>query len=183
MKKSRLSYGKFLSLVLRHKPETIGIILDSGGWVDIDSLLAGCRRKGLDLDRVKLLQVVEEDDKQRFQISPDGLKIRACQGHTIAVDLELEPAVPPEKLFHGTTERFLPSILKRGLVKGRRLHVHLSPDTATAEKVGSRRGPAVILEIRSGQMHRDGFRFYLSANGIWLTDCVPPRYLDPFNRR
>jgi putative RNA 2'-phosphotransferase len=99
MKKTRLSYGKFLSLVLRHKPETIRITLYSQGWADIDGLLAGCRRNGLELDREKLLQIVEADDKQRFQISPDGDKIRACQGHTIPVDLELEPTVPPEKLF------------------------------------------------------------------------------------
>ena len=177
MKKSRLSYGKFLSLVLRHKPETIGITLDPQGWADIDGLLAGCRKKGLDLDRLKLLRIVEADEKQRFQISPDGLKVRACQGHTIAVDLEMDPAVPPEKLNHGTTERFLPSILKRGLVKGRRLQVHLSPDLDTARKVGSRSGPAFILEIRSGEMYRDGFRFYQAANGVWLTDHVPAQYL------
>ncbi len=177
MKKSRLSYGKFLSLVLRHKPETIGLNLDPQGWADIESLLSGCRKKGLELDRVKLLRIVEADDKQRFQFSPDGLKVRACQGHTIPVDLELEPTVPPDRLYHGTTERFLPSILKRGLVKGRRLYVHLSPDTETARKVGSRRGPASILEVRSGEMHQNGYRFYLSANGVWLTDHVPAQYL------
>ena len=177
MKKSRLSYGKFLSLVLRHKPETIGLNLDPQGWADIESLLSGCRKKGLELDRVKLLRIVEADDKQRFQFSPDGLKVRASQGHTIPVDLELEPTVPPDRLYHGATERFLPSILKRGLVKGRRLYVHLSPDMDTARKVGSRRGPVSILEVRSGEMHQNGCRFYQAANGVWLTDHVPAQYL------
>jgi len=173
----RKTYGKFLSLVLRHKPETIGLNLDPHGWADIESLLSGCRKKGLELDRVKLLRIVEADDKQRFQISPDGLKIRACQGHSVPVDLELEPTIPPDKLYHGTTERFLPSILKRGLVKGRRIYVHLSPDTDTARKVGSRRGPTSILEVRSGEMHQNAYRFYQAANGVWLTEHVPAQYL------
>jgi putative RNA 2'-phosphotransferase len=173
----RKTYGKFLSLVLRHKPETIGLNLDPQGWADIESLLSGCRKNGLELDRGKLLRIVEADDKQRFQLSPNGLKIRACQGHTIPVDLELEPTVPPDRLYHGTTERFLPSILKWGLVKGGRLYVHLSQDIETALNVGSRRGPAAILKIRSADMHQKGFRFYPSANGVWLTDHVPPQYL------
>jgi putative RNA 2'-phosphotransferase len=173
----RKTYGKFLSLILRHKPETIGLNLDPQGWADIESLLSGCRKKGLELDRVKLLRIVGADDKQRFQVSPNGLKIRACQGHTIPVDLELEPTVPPDRLYHGTTERFLPSILKRGLVKGRRLYVHLSPDTETARKVGSRRGPVSILEVLSGEMHQNGYRFYQAANGVWLTNHVPAQYL------
>jgi putative RNA 2'-phosphotransferase len=177
MKKSRLSYGKFLSLVLRHKPETIGITLDPQGWANVNKLLEGCRKRNLKLDRETLIRIVEADDKQRFQLSPDGLKIRACQGHTILVDLEQEPTVPPDKLYHGTTERFLPSILKRGLVKGRRLYVHLSPDMDTARKVGSRRGPVSILEVRSGEMHQNGYRFYQAANGVWLTDHVPAQYL------
>jgi putative RNA 2'-phosphotransferase len=177
MKNSWLSYGKFLSLVLRHKPATIGLILNPQGWADIDSLLSGCRKKGLELDRETLERIVEADDKQRFQFSLDGLNVRACQGHTIPVDLDLEPIVPPDRLYHGTTERFLPSILKRGLVKGRRHHVHLSLDIEAGLKVGSRRGPASVLEIRSGEMHRSGLRFYLSANGVWLTDHVPPQYL------
>jgi putative RNA 2'-phosphotransferase len=179
MKKTRLSYGKFLSLVLRHKPETIGITLGPQGWVNVNKLLEGCRKRNLTLDRDTLIRVVEADDKQRFQISPDGLKVRACQGHTIAVDLELSPAVPPVKLFHGTTERFLPSILKRGLVKGRRLYVHLTPDTETARKVGSRRGPVSILEVRTKEMHQNGFRFYQAVNGVWLTERVPAQYLRP----
>ena len=173
----RKTYGKFLSLVLRHKPETIGLNLDPQGWADIESLLSGCHKKRLELDREKLLRIVEADDKQRFQLSPNGLKIRACQGHTIPVDLELEPTVPPDRLYHGTTERFLPSILKRGLVKGRRLYVHLSPDMDTARKVGSRRGPVSILEVRSGEMHQNGCRFYQAPNGVWLTDHVPAQYL------
>ena len=177
MKKYRLSYGKFLSLVLRHKPETIGLILDPQGWADIDSLLSGCRKKGLELDRKTLERITEADDKQRFQFSTDGLKLRACQGHSVPVDLEFEPMVPPDKLYHGTTERFLASILKKGLVKGRRLYVHLSQDVETARKVGSRRGPASILEIRSRDMHHSGLRFYLTANGVWLTDHVPAQYL------
>jgi putative RNA 2'-phosphotransferase len=177
MKQSRLSYGKFLSLVLRHKPETIGLILDPQGWADVNRLLDGSRKRNLKLDRETLIRIVEADDKQRFQFSLDGLNVRACQGHTIPVDLKLDPIAPPDRLYHGTTERFLPSILKRGLVKGRRLYVHLSPDKETARKVGSRRGPVSILEIRSGEMHQNGFRFYLSANGVWLTDHVPAQYL------
>lgn len=179
MKKTRLSHGKFFSLVLRHKPETIGLILDPQGWANVNNLLEGCRKSNLKFDRETLIRIVEADDKQRFQFSLDGLNVRACQGHTIPVDLDLEPIVPPDRLYHGTTERFLPSILKRGLVKGRRLYVHLSPDTDTARKVGSRRGPASILEVLSGEMHQNGFRFYQAANGVWLTDHVPAQYLRP----
>ena len=130
-----------------------------------------------ELDRLTLFQIMEADDKQRFQFSPNGLKIRACQGHTIPVDLKLDPIAPPDRLYHGTTERFLPSILKRGLVKGRRLYVHLSPDTETARKVGSRRGPVSILEVLSGEMNQNGCRFYQAANGVWLTNHVPAQYL------
>ncbi len=183
MKKPRRSHSKFLSLVLRHKPETVGVALDPQGWTDIESLLAGYRKKGLELDRETLIRIVEANDKQRFQFSSDRLMIRACQGHTIPVDLELEATVPPHRLYHGTTERFLPSILKRGLEKGRRNYVHLSPDTDTARKVGSRRGPASILEIRSEDMHQDGFRFYQAANGVWLTDHVPAPYIQPLLTR
>ena len=134
-------------------------------------------QEGLELDRVKLFRIVEADDKQRFQFSLDGLKVRACQGHTIHVDLELEQTGPPDRLYHGTTERFLPSILKRGLVKGDASMYIFHWIRTPPGKSGSRRGPATILEVRSGEMHRDGLRFYQAANGVWLTDHVPPQYL------
>lgn len=177
MQKKIIRLSKFLSLVLRHQPQVAGLSLDPGGWARVDELLAGARRAGLPLDEATLRQVVEQNDKQRFAFSADGLKIRASQGHSIPVDLGLEPLTPPELLYHGTATRFLDHIRRQGLVPGNRNHVHLSPDEHTATKVGQRHGRPVVLTVQAGHMHQDGHRFYLSANGVWLANHVPVEYL------
>lgn len=168
--------SKFMSLVLRHNPQKIGITLDSAGWVGVDEFLAACNKHRHALTRDELESIVRNCDKQRFAFSEDGLRIRANQGHSVEVELDYKPTAPPEILYHGTVERFLPSIKAKGLVKGNRHHVHLSADVKTAEIVGNRRGKAIVLEVLSGHMHGDGFIFFLSANGVWLTDAVPPQY-------
>jgi putative RNA 2'-phosphotransferase len=169
--------SKFLSLVLRHQPEKIGITLDSAGWVDVRELLEALARHGSPLGEAELRHVVETSDKKRFAFSEDGLRIRASQGHSVDVELGYEPATPPDVLYHGTVSRFLPSIRAGGLDKGKRHHVHLSRDVETATKVGDRRGEAIVLTIDAAGMARDGLVFYVSANGVWLTDQVPPKYI------
>src|SRR5215212_1324471 len=169
--------SKFLSLVLWHEPGLIGISLDSAGWVSVDELLLACGAHGRALGLEELRAVVEGNDKRRFSFSEDGSRIRANQGHSVPVALGYSTAEPPEILYHGTVEKFLPSIMKEGLKKGARHHVHLSPDVETASKVGGRRGRPVVLGVESGRMHRDGQEFFLSANGVWLTERVPPEYL------
>ena len=169
--------SKFLSLVLRHRPESIGIDLDAQGWTPIEALIAKAHRQGTEISESELRQVVAESDKQRFAVSEDGMRIRANQGHSVPVDLALNLQTPPAVLYHGTVARFLESIRRQGLIQGQRHHVHLSPDRDTAVKVGSRRGKAVVLEIDSQQMHKGGSVFYLSQNGVWLTDCVPAGYI------
>ena len=151
MQKTVEHYGKFLALVLRHKPGVIGLEIDREGWVEVENLIARCRKKGIDLDRETLNRVVETDEKGRYPFSPEGDKIRACQGHSLPVDLGLKPVSPPKYLYHGTTMRVLSSILKRGLVKGTRQYVHLSWDRKTAEIVGCRRGPGMVLKILAGK--------------------------------
>ena len=172
---TRLS--KFLSLVLRHAPERAGVVLDAAGWAEVDALIAGARRAGVALDRARLERVVRDNDKQRFAFSPDGRRIRASQGHSVAVDLGLTPEAPPETLYHGTAARHLDAIRREGLRPGRRTHVHLSADAATAASVGRRHGRPVVLGVAAGAMHRAGHAFVRSANGVWLTDAVPPEYL------
>ena len=169
--------SKFLSLVLRHRPEAIGVTLDENGWVDVDVLLEACREKGQGMTREELAETVRTNDKQRFAFSPDGLRIRANQGHSVAVNLGLEPKTPPDVLYHGTTDRFLESILKQGLQKRKRHHVHLSRDPVTATSVGGRRGRPMVLHIDTARMHADGFLFYCSENNVWLTDEVPAEYI------
>jgi putative RNA 2'-phosphotransferase len=176
--KSRTSLSKFLSFVLRHQPQAIGLELDAQGWVAIDRLLAQCRAHGRDLSREALTEVVETSPKRRFAVSEDGQRIRASQGHSVEVQLGYEPATPPEVLFHGTVASVLGSIKSLGLAKMARHHVHLSPDSQTARAVGARRGKPVVLKIAAGRMHRDGHSFFLSANGVWLTDRVPAQYID-----
>jgi putative RNA 2'-phosphotransferase len=173
-----MNKSKFLSLVLRHKPDTIGIVLDRSGWVSVEELLAKSADYGVRLSRKELEEIVETNDKKRFAFSEDKTRIRANQGHSVEVELELEAAEPPEQLFHGTVERFLGSIRTEGLKKMNRHHVHLSKDKETAEKVGDRRGEAIILTISSGDMFKDGYTFYLSENGVWLTDAVPVKYIN-----
>lgn len=168
--------SKYISLILRHKPEVIGIELDAHGWADVEALLAGIRKK-YPIDRDILEKIVKSDGKQRYSFNEDRTMIRANQGHSIQVDVELSVTEPPETLYHGTAERFAPSIEAQGLLPGNRLYVHLSPDTETAEKVGRRHGNPVIYLVNAGQMRRDGHVFYLSANGVWLTKAVPAQYL------
>ena len=169
--------SKFLSLVLRHEPELMGITLDDAGWVGVDELLEGCRRKGHSITRDELAEIVRTSDKQRFALSEDGLRIRANQGHSVPVELGYEPAVPPEVLYHGTAEKSLAGIRREGLHRGERHHVHLSERTETAAAVGSRHGKLVLLTVAAGRLHRDGWPFYRTPNGVWLTDHVPPEYL------
>lgn len=177
MDPSLVRASKFLSLVLRHKPEHIGITLDAAGWVGVDELLAAAGRSGFALDRATLERVVADNDKRRFAFSEDGARIRASQGHSVAVELGLEPQAPPEVLFHGTATRFLDSIRRGGLRPGSRTHVHLSADEATARTVGQRHGKPAVLRIDAGAMHRDGHAFVRSENGVWLTEAVPAGYI------
>ena len=167
------STSKFLSLILRHKPQIVGIELDEHGWADVDELI--CRVKNL--DRVKLEQIVSTDEKQRYSFSADKKLIRANQGHSIPVDVELEELEPPEILYHGTSESFGSSIIAQGLLKMSRLYVHLSGDIQTAEKVGRRHGKPKIFLVESGKMFFDGYKFFRSVNGVWLTEHVPAKYL------
>ncbi|MFV8751858.1 alpha/beta fold hydrolase [Nannocystaceae bacterium ST9] len=169
--------GKLLAWLLRHAPEAIDLRLDPAGWVAIDELLAALARHGRDVSFATLEREVASDDKQRFTISTDRLRIRAAQGHSIPIDLGLEPIEPPERLFHGTPSRFVAAIRERGLDRGKRHHVHLSGDPATAVSVGRRRGRPVVFEIAARVMHAAGHRFYRSDNGVWLTDFVPARFL------
>ena len=170
--------SKFLSLILRHKPETIGIILDEHGWADVEELLHGIQKSGRNIDLPLLERIVAENDKQRFSFSEDRKKIRANQGHSVQVDVELNPKEPPEVLFHGTVEKSRASIEEKGILKGNRLYVHLSGDVETALKVAARRkGERLIYEVDAGRMFRDGFLFYQSVNGVWLTETVPAEYL------
>lgn len=175
--KQRKSISKFLSLVLRHEPAKIGIELDEQGWIDVDVLLAALNRAGKRLTLGQLQEVVTTNDKQRFTFSEDQSRIRATQGHSVAVDLGYEPATPPEFLLHGTPEKSVAIILETGLKKMARHHVHLHHDRQTAGAVGQRRGKPVLLQIASGRMHADGYLFYVTPNQVWLTDEVPPQYV------
>lgn len=170
--------SKFLSLVLRHAPERAGIALDPEGWADVEELLDGLRAAGRPLLRPELEELVAASDKQRFAFSADGRKIRANQGHSVAVDLGLAPQAPPETLYHGTIAANLPGIREKGLLKGARQHAHLSADEESARRVGARRGKPVILRIRARDMAHTGRAFYLSENGVWLADTVPPAFID-----
>ncbi|NJN18550.1 MAG: RNA 2'-phosphotransferase [Oscillochloris sp.] len=166
-----------LSYHLRHRPDAIGISLEPGGWVDVETLLAALAAHGRAVTRAELAAVVATNDKQRFTFDETGTRIRANQGHSVAVDLELAPDIPPEVLYHGTVAAALPAILREGLRPMRRHHVHLSADQATAQVVGARRGKPIILLIDAAEMQAAGFTFYRSANGVWLVDHVPPVYL------
>lgn len=167
--------SKYLSKHLRHQPERIGLTLDEGGWVEIDTLIAAAAAHGFRVTRDELHHVVATNDKRRFAV--DGTRIRASQGHSIDVDLGLPPATPPPYLFHGTVARHLEAIRTEGLRPMNRHDVHLSPDRATATRVGARRGRPVVLSVDAAAMHRDGHVFHVSANGVWLTKAVPSRHL------
>lgn len=167
------STSKFLSLILRHKPQVIGIELDEHGWADVEELIS--RVKNLDMPTLE--QIVAQDEKQRYSFSADKKLIRANQGHSIPVDVELEESEPPDVLYHGTSEKFSASIIAQGLLKMSRLYVHLSGDVETARKVGRRHGKPKIFLVESLKMFVDGFKFYRSVNGVWLTEHVPAKYL------
>jgi putative RNA 2'-phosphotransferase len=179
--KRRIHISKFVSKHLRHEPEKLGLTLEPGGWVLVDDLLAGAARAGLSFTREELAEVVEKCDKQRFAFDDSGTRIRANQGHSTEVDLELEAAEPPAELFHGTAERNLAAIFRDGLLKMARHHVHLSGDTATALKVGSRHGKPALLVVDAAKMRADGHIFFRSANGVWLVEHVSPQYLRVLN--
>ncbi|BBP73453.1 putative RNA 2'-phosphotransferase [Pseudomonas sp. Seg1] len=170
--------SKFLSYVLRHEPQAIGLTLDSEGWANIEALISGAARDGRTLDRALIETVVASNDKKRFSISEDGQQIRAVQGHsTKSVELQLEAKQPPETLYHGTATRFMNSINQQGLIPGSRHHVHLSAETTTASAVGQRYGTVVILKVAARQMQEQGFKFYQAENGVWLTEQVPVRFI------
>jgi putative RNA 2'-phosphotransferase len=169
--------SKFLSLLLRHEPEAIGLRLDAQGWASIEDLVALTRDREVPLTRELIETVAATNDKQRFAISADGLRIRANQGHSLAVDLGLQPVRPPETLFHGTATRFLQAIRSAGLQPRSRQHVHLSRDAETATRVGQRHGKPVVLKVRAAALFDAGTPFYLSENGVWLTPAVPLEFL------
>jgi putative RNA 2'-phosphotransferase len=170
--KERNSISKFLSLVLRHKPEQIGLLLDKEGWVDVQDLLSKA-----DISFVDLQEIVTLNDKKRFIFSDDFSKIRANQGHSINVELNLQPITPPEILYHGTAEKNIASILEKGILKQSRNHVHLSDSIETAKNVGKRYGKPVVLEVLALEMNSAGHEFYLSENNIWLTEHVSTIYI------
>ncbi|MBX4949608.1 RNA 2'-phosphotransferase [Rhizobium binae] len=171
--------SKFISLVLRHEPTKFGVVLDSAGWTSIDVLIDRIRASGFpDVDRAALDAVVENNNKKRFTISDDGLRIRAAQGHSVEVDLGLASKQPPAVLYHGTATTNLESIKDKGLLPGKRQHVHLSSDQDTAISVGTRYGKPVVLSVDASRMFEDGIRFFQAENGVWLTDTVPAKYLD-----
>ena len=169
--------SKFLSYVLRHKPEAIGLSLDCEGWAEVEALLRLAATHGNEIPHEQFMRIVAQSDKKRFTLSADGLYIRAAQGHsTDQVNIDFSLRNPPETLFHGTAERFLESILATGLVPGERQYVHLSSEHKTAMKVGQRHGKPVVFTVLAEKMNKDGFLFYLSENDVWLTRNVPPVY-------
>ena len=173
----RVRLSKFMSLLLRHRPHDFGLTLDREGWCKVEDLVDCARKNGFAVELNDIMEVVTTNDKQRFAISSDGTMIRANQGHSVEVELGLEPSQPPEILYHGTSTKSLEAILQRGLSRQKRHHVHLSKDRKTALDVGSRYGKAVLLLVDAAKMHRDGFQFFETENGVWLTDHVPVIYL------
>lgn len=175
--KRTVRVSKFLSLVLRHQPETVGLVLDEGGWVEVDELIAACAAKGRRFSRAELDQVVATNDKKRFAFSADGRRIRASQGHSVTVELGLPPVPPPDVLYHGTAAATVPVILREGLRPMARQDVHLSAEVETAVRVGSRHGRPVVLEVDAAGLAATGHEFRVSANGVWLTGAIPPERL------
>lgn len=176
--KETIRTSKFLSLILRHEPERVGLTLGEAGWVEVDELLAAVSRHGKVLTLEQLQHVVATSDKKRFAFSEDGQRIRASQGHSVEIDLQYAPQTPPEFLYHGTATRFLEAIRKDGLQRMDRHDVHLSAETKITLQVGGRHGKPVLLTIRAGEMHRAGHVFRCSANGVWLVQHVPPGFID-----
>ncbi len=174
---NKTSLSRFLSLILRHKPWVIGITLDEHGWADVDELIPGINHSGREIDMELLEEIVAEDEKGRYSFSEDKRLIRANQGHSIPVDVELEEKCPPDVLYHGTATRFIDSIKEQGIRSMSRLYVHFSLDQDTAVKVGRRHGKPQVLTVDAKRMYNDGIKFYLSHNGIWLTKYVAPEYI------
>ncbi len=175
--KEEIRTSKFLSLILRHEPERVGLQLGEAGWVSVEELLKAVNENGVPLTLAELQNIVATSDKKRFAFSDDGLRIRASQGHSVEVDLQYSPQTPPETLYHGTATRFLDGIREHGLQKMQRHDVHLSAETKVTVQVGGRHGKPVLLTIRAGDMHKAGFLFRCSANGVWLVDHVPPLFI------
>jgi len=182
MEKQLKHISKLMSLVLRHQPEAIGIQLDENGWVNVQELIQKMNANGNTVDMATMTMAVETNDKKRFSFNDEKTLIRANQGHSIEVELNLKPAIPPGILYHGTADRFIKRILKEGLTKQQRRHVHLSWQMEAAKAVGSRHGKPVILHIGANAMQEDGFVFYLSANNVWLVDAVPVQYITTQNK-
>jgi putative RNA 2'-phosphotransferase len=178
MEKEHKYISKLLSYTLRHHPEKLGLVLDNNGWASVTELITQMNAHNANLTMETLETIVAANDKQRFAFNEDKTKIRASQGHSIAIDLDLQPAEPPVILYHGTAQQNLESIRENGLLKKSRQHVHLSATKATATQVGSRHGKVVVLTVQTLQMHRDGYTFYLSDNNVWLTDHVPVEYIE-----
>lgn len=177
--KNKKQISKFLSLVLRHRPEYIDLELNENGWVDVNELIEKAKRRNTVFSIDELIEIVATNDKQRFAFNDDKSKIRANQGHSVkTIDLQLKAIQPPAFLYHGTVAKFIESIKNTGLQKRNRQHVHLSENLETATKVGSRRGEAIILNINSGKMHEEGYEFYRSANNVWLTEHVPSKFIE-----
>lgn len=170
--------GKLMSLALRHNPKVLWLELDENGWAEVDKLIEGLNRKRISMDMELLTEIVETNDKQRYSFNESKTKIRANQGHSISVNLDLEEKTPPAVLYHGTVGKFLDAIREKGLLKMSRQHVHLSATKDTATVVGSRRGKPVILVVKAAEMHASGHTFYISKNGVWLTEHVPPEFIE-----
>ncbi|MGD9367576.1 MAG: RNA 2'-phosphotransferase [Desulfobacteraceae bacterium] len=177
MRRELIKDSKFLSFILRHDPSAIGVELDDAGWIEVSRLLCALQLHRPQITRERLIEIVETNDKKRFAFSEDRESIRASQGHSISIDLGLPPTLPPSLLYHGTSARNLKSIRNHGLLRGQRHHVHLSPDENTAIRVGSRHGKPVVLRIEAERMTQSGFTFYVSENGVWLTEYVPPSFI------
>src|SRR5262249_48147039 len=171
-------FSKFLSRVLRHEPQRIGLVLDAQGWADIDALVERAGANGMGLTREIIREVVATSDRQRSALDASGQRIRANQGHSVDIDLGLDPREPPEVLFHGTAEANLAAIRAEGLKPGRRRHVHLSIDPAPAAAVGRRHGKPVVLRVAAGRMRSSGFDFFVAENGVWLTAAIPPEFIE-----
>lgn len=169
--------SRYMSLILRHKPDVIGISLDEHGWANVEELIQGIAKNNPGFNKEILEEIVRTDNKQRYSFNDDKTLIRANQGHSIPVDVELEEKEPPEYLYHGTGEKYVESINRQGLIPKSRLYVHLSKNVKTAESVGERHGRSTVYLVHSGKMYKDGYKFYLSANGVWLTKKVPVEYL------
>lgn len=177
MKDELKNISKFLSLVLRHKPEEIGLDLDQNGWANVNELIGKMNESGVQVNYQTIATIVDTNDKKRFAFNEDKTMIRASQGHSIVVELNLRETVPPDILYHGTTDKYLEPIIKTGLKKQNRQHVHLSVTIEIAKAVGSRHGRPVILSIDAKAMYEAGFKFYLSKNKVWLTDAIPPEFI------